>query len=590
MTPPRMCEDCGRKPQGYHGRKQCYDCKPGSKGRPRPCRRCGSTGNYWAAHLCKRCHQYAPQQLESCRDCQAWGVSRTYKWLCRGCGGWRLTYPGTRPCVSCGDERSVNDQNVCRLCWCQAKFIQPRLKRRQRGLFDVVAANFHGQQLFFANMGSSLSGHRPPPVADRLKQPLLEGFERQRKRNRQARQLDLFAPEPIRDCARLYGFPDPPDFRLARTLDTLACEHGARYGWIDRRTYLARVSIRVLLGMREATGTPIRASEVAQLIAHGLQARAVLAILDDAGMLDDDRPATIETWFQDHIRDLPDPMTGELQTWFDVLHQGSTTSPRSRPRTASTIKCRLSWALPTLRSWVLAGHDSLREISREDIVAVLPAAGTPRATLGNGLRSIFGTLKAHKVIFVNPMSRIQVGNFTRSIPLPADMDQLRGALNSPDPPGAAMAALMIFHGLRPAELRGLQLTDVRDGRLHLADRVQPLADPVKSRLASYLDYRHRRWPDSINPHFFVHVRSAGSTKPTQTSWVNDHLGMSAQAIRQDRMVDEAQATGGDLRRMADFFGVTVDTAAHYASMLNHPALTDGSTDDIDTGSRTQGPV
>jgi hypothetical protein len=66
--------------------------------------------------------------------------------------------------------------------------------------------------------------------------------------------------------------------------------------------------------------------------------------------------------------------------------------------------------------------------------------------------------------------------------------------------------------------------------------------------------------------------------------------MSAQAIRQDRMVDEAQATGGDLRRMSDFFGVTIDTAAHYASMLNHPELTNGQTDSTIVGSATEGPV
>ena len=38
-----------------------------------------------------------------------------------------------------------------------------------------------------------------------------------------------------------------------------------------------------------------------------------------------------------------------------------------------------------------------------------------------------------------------------------------------------------------------------------------------------------------------------------------HLGMSAQAIRADRIVDETYATPGDLRRICDFFGVTMNS-------------------------------
>lgn len=581
-----MCEGCGRKPQAYHSRRWCYDCKPGTNGRPRPCRRCGSTGDYWAERLCRRCHQYAPQELESCRDCLAWGVRRTQNWLCEPCRHWRSLYSDPRPCVSCGEQRSANDQDVCRLCWHQARARRPRLGARRRGPIDIAAANADGQQLFFANWSSFLNDRRNRPR--RPDRTTARGPAPRKKS--QGLQLNLLAPDPIRNTAKRYGFSDPPDARLAFRLDTLACEHAARHGWTTKKTNQVRVSIRVLLGMRQAAGTPIRATDVMQLIDLGLVTHPVMAMLKEADLLDEDRPATIETWFQGRIVGLPEAMTGELQIWFDVLHHGSLTPPRSRPRTPSTIKCRLGWSLPTLHDWAIAGHQSLREISREDILAVLPTAETPRAKLGSGLRSIFGTLKARKVIFVNPMARIQVGNFARTIPLPGDTHRLRKVLNSSDPSCAALAALLVFHGLRPAELRELQLTDVHDGRLFLADRTVPLADPVKARLASYLDYRHQRWPNSINPYFFIHYRSAGTVGPIKTYWVNGRLGMSAQAIRQDRMVDEAQATGGDLRRMSDFFGVTIDTAAHYASMLNHPELTNGQTDSTIVGSATEGPV
>jgi len=48
--------------------------------------------------------------------------------------------------------------------------------------------------------------------------------------------------------------------------------------------------------------------------------------------------------------------------------------------------------------------------------------------------------------------------------------------------------------------------------------------------------------------------------------------MSGSAVRRDRIVDETIATGGDLRRVSDFFGVTVTTTEHYATVLGHPSL------------------
>jgi hypothetical protein len=50
--------------------------------------------------------------------------------------------------------------------------------------------------------------------------------------------------------------------------------------------------------------------------------------------------------------------------------------------------------------------------------------------------------------------------------------------------------------------------------------------------------------------------------------------MPARAIRQDRMVGEAIATDGDLRRICDLFGVTIATAQHYAGS---PFSADSST-------------
>lgn len=577
-----MCEGCGRKPQAYHDRRFCYDCKPGSKGRPRPCRRCGSTGDYWSSGLCRRCHQYAPQRPESCRDCLAWGALRIDKWLCRGCRAWREKCPDTLACIGCRGIRLVNQHGACRLCWLQA-----RTRARQDDTpIDVIAANRHGQQLMLANTYFWAKDRRPRlPAAP---PPVRETQQRRRRYRPDRGQLNLFAYRPVEDGALRYGFGDPPNLKLSLLLDRLTCEHAAAHGWHREQTTKIRVAVRVLQAMRNLTQTPILASDVVQLISVDLAARPVIDILAANDLLIDDRVPTVQIWFDEHIEGLPAAMDKELRFWFDILHRGSSTPPRSRPRADGTIRHLTRSALPTLRAWADDGHRSLREITREQVLAVLPASGTPRVLLGRALISIFGVLKRHKIIFVNPTARIVIGNFDRRIPMPVDIAQARAAFTSADPVQAALTALIGIHGLRVSETCNLQLTDVRDGRLYLPDRTIVVARSVKTRLDAYLGYRAARWPNSANPHLFIHYLSAGHLRPVGPTWVNKRVGMSPNALRQDRIVDETQATGGDLRRICDFFGVTMATAEHYARTLNHPGLADAPPH-THAGSRTQGP-
>lgn len=564
------CEGCGLKPPAYRQRRFCYDCKPGSKGRPRPCRKCGSTKDYWTERLCRRCHQYAPQHPEPCRDCFAWGARRPQKWLCQACIGWRAWYPTLDVCISCDRELHVNPHGACRLCWRQAKLVQERLRGRRRGELDIIEFNRHGQQLFFANMGSSKNGYRPPQRPDQADIVKVPWVRPRRVRT----QLDLFIQDWLTTAFQRRDINWPRQLAHANKIDALVVDHAARHGWRSQKTHNVRVAARWLVTNHVGGDGRFNVSDANGLVDLQLPVRPLLAVLDEADLLDDDRPATIEVWFDRKVRVLPDPMSKELRVWFDVLHRGSSTPPRRRPRSPITIKSRLNWALPTLVLWAAAGHESLREISREDILTVLPGSGTPRATLGAALRSIFTTLKQRKLIFYNPMARMSVGNPERRIPLPADPSRLRLVLNAPDPTARAIAALVIYHGLRPVEVRHLQLTDVRDGQVHLPDRVIPLAQPVTRRLTDYLDERHRRWPTSVNPHLFIHILNAGGTHAATSAWVTDRVGTPASQLRAARIVDEVLATGGDLRRVCDFFGVTMTTAEHYAQLLDNPDLTE----------------
>ncbi|MDF1596207.1 MAG: hypothetical protein P1T08_16555 [Acidimicrobiia bacterium] len=374
-------------------------------------------------------------------------------------------------------------------------------------------------------------------------------------------------PHHLRQQLDLFDQPDP---RL-EILESISRDRAVRFGWSKVTLKRVLAGIRTLCRLHPAADT-IRATDVAALTARGLPVSQCLDLFAAAEMLHDDRTPAIEAWFARQVADLPEAMVSELQLWFDVLSNGSTQPPRSRPRSPITIKTRLAWALPTLKAWAYQGHQSLREISRQDVEVALPAGGNPRATLGYALRSIFGTLKAHKTIFTNPTSRIDVGTIDRHQPLPLDPDQIREAFTSTDPGRAVLAGLIAFHGIRSKEIRDLALTDLRDGRLHLPDRTIPLAEPVKTRLAVWLDYRNDRWPHTANPHLFIHHRTATGTGPVGSRWVGLALGFSPDALRQDRILDEALATSGDVRRISDLFGVTVKTAERYARVLDPPGL------------------
>lgn len=585
-----MCEVCGLRPEAFKARRWCYECKPGSRGRPLPCRRCGAVGDYWAGRLCRGCHPHAPQRPESCRDCLAWGVSRLRGWLCQACTSWRYLHPGTGTCISCRREIAVNDHHACRLCWLQSFERQVRVGLPR----DVLEANRAGQQLWFANLSSYRNGYQPHPRRDYRRpqdqvRPLGDDTDLQLSAlpAHHPGQQDLFAYDRVEDPARAFGFGDPPSSRFAAVLDRHVLEHAERHGWTERTTTRARITVRVLQARYRIQGPPITTSDVLELRNHGLHVRLAMVALDDAGLLVDDRSATLTTWFERQITGLPQPMTAELRTWFEVLHHGSTTPPRSRPRHDATIRTRTRWAMPTLRTWAAAGHESLREITREDLLAVLPGEGNPRVTLGRALRSIFATLKKHRVLFINPTARLRIGNFERRIPMPVDLERIRAPFDSADPTTAAIAALVAVHGLRPSEVTALQLSDVRDHRLTLPDRSIVLAPATKARLDAYLAYRRQRWPGTINPHFLVHMRSAATTEPVRVPWLTDKLGTSPARLRQDRILAEVHA-GGDQRRICDFFGVTITTAEHYTGTLNHPDLDDFISEP--TGSRTRTPT
>jgi integrase len=530
---------------------------PGGPFTSPPCSRCGSSDDYFTAGLCARCHLFAPQRVDSCRHCLAWGATRHDKWLCGGCRGDVRRRPGT--CASCHRSVPVNHRSICRLCWRNASGA-----RGPRGAFDPITPNRNGQQLFFAGMTKLGTVQRPRETEMVLVLP----------RPVTHRQLVLFPIEPDLRCG-IERLPAPRAPELATALEAFARRYALDEGVMGpRHLYRVVTGIRVLLGLQDTPGAPITTTEAQRLRQVGLLVRPVCVVLAAAGWLEDDRRPAIESWFERQIDPLPEAMRAELRVWSEVMLRGSTSYPRRRPRSETTIRLYLRWALPILTTWAEAGHESLREISREDVLEALPREGLPRSNAARSLRSIFGLLKARKLIFANPMARMRTWVSTSKEPLPADRPALREALSSSDPARAALAALAAFHGLRSGEIRSLKLTDLRDGRLLVGDRSVVLAEPALMRLRDYLEHRRERWPSSTNGYLFVSRRTARRHEPVSPRWVFLAVDVpgGVDALRQDRILDEAQASDGDTRLLCDLFGLSVPAATRYSLTIDHPDL------------------
>lgn len=564
VTIPRPCTRCGQRPVKSAQSDYCYPCQPGGPVTPPPCRKCGSTTDFYTAGLCIRCHRFSPLTVDSCPDCHAWGTRRGNNWLCEGCRSWRRNHPDRAACRICHRTQHVND-GVCRLCRKQALW----LPNDTAGHATLIRR--WGHQLFFADMFTGLGVRGTRATAAEQRRHLAARPIHVRRPVRYQQLVAFTLPRDLHAGQR-QGFPEPPDPRLVAYLDACVTEHAARHGWDTKVATRARMGLHILLGLQDTPGAAINASDVAALSFLDVPVRPILDVLAAFSFLHDDRVPTIERWFADKTADLPAAVATDLRWWFEVMLHGHTSPPRSKPRAPRTIQSKLRWALPALHAWAEAGCTHLREITRDDVLAVLPASGTPRQTMIHGLRSIFRLLKSHKRVFINPTARIPVGRPAGRVPLPTPVDRIREALASNDSTRAAIAALVAFYALPAGQLRDLQLTDIRDGRLRLGSRIIPLAYPVCDRLRAYLDYRATRWPITANPHLFIHYRSANHLGPVQIEWLAHRLGLSTQAVREDRILNEVHATGGDIRRLCDLFGLSVGGAARYTAVLDHPDL------------------
>ena len=75
-----------------------------------------------------------------------------------------------------------------------------------------------------------------------------------------------------------------------------------------------------------------------------------------------------------------------------------------------------------------------------------------------------------------------------------------------------------------------------------------------------------------------------ATTPVAARYPWHRYDLQPRPLREDRILHEIHATGGDIRRICDLFGLSVNAAMRYTAVLEHPHLAA----DSDRGSGTQG--
>jgi hypothetical protein len=568
-----MCSRCqtNRAAWTYPRVDFCYDCLPGGPFSPPPCRRCGATRNYFSQGLCSICHPGSPQHPGACKGCLAWGVYRRYNWTCWPCRWWRTHFP-EGICDYCGRTARLGERRACRLCLEHARMHQ------EPGRAPDLNLAKHGQQLFLANMlFQRPKTRRLQPTPRQLREPWRSkyknrlpfepgtGFDEQA-----GLQLTLFNiaadPEAVRQRVLI------EDSELTRYCASIVNEHAKQFGWSVRQRNDVIRSLRLLQTLRSTPQAKIRASDVLQLPRYSGNITSTIDVLAAADLLIDDRPSRVEHYFASKTSDLPPVMRRQLEVWLEVLTQGATRAPRQRARDPQTVQLHITGIAPIIAAWAKAGHQSLAEITPAQILEALPAERGRRYLAHNGFRSLFKTLKARKLIFANPMRAVPSTNPAINIPLPLDVALIRERLNSPEPVIALSVALISFHALTKLQLRQLRVTDISDGRLRLGDRSIPLAAPVRTRLAAWLDYRARTWPNTANPYLIINRRTAPRLTPIGGTYPWQQAKLSPQLLREDRILSEIHATGGDARRICDLFGLSITGATRYLGALEHPGL------------------
>jgi hypothetical protein len=157
--------------------------------------------------------------------------------------------------------------------------------------------------------------------------------------------------------------------------------------------------------------------------------------------------AVIEPLLSARLAPLTAPVAAEVRTWVEALQGRGRRAGSARQN--PTIQGYLRILQAPLASWS-ARYASLRQVTTDDLTAELPLlSGATRRLALSAMRSLFGTLKARRVLFTNPAAPLTGQRIQPPPVLPLD-DGLRAGLlgRLHGPAGRLIVLLAGVHALR----------------------------------------------------------------------------------------------------------------------------------------------
>ncbi|TCO48141.1 hypothetical protein [Actinocrispum wychmicini] len=316
----------------------------------------------------------------TCAECFAWGVLPGC--CCRACYTFHNLHPAGQ-CAACHRIVAIK-QDYCRLCWLQA--LEDAKAAGKPTVSETFLRGVRHQQLFFARMhrdhyrvpgrvrlgklGTRKVRSKPaaiPPseaAPDGIQLQLALDLRRDYRRFDRRQHADLNNPAVIR--AR----------RAARAL-------GEARGW--SHDLAKRIDEGMVVLLSNHTGEDkIRYSELLPAVRHRGR---IAEVLDQLGLLNDDRVPAFETWLERKLDVLAPGIREATEEWIRTLHTGG---PRTHPRNISTVWGYLGAVRPILLTW---SHDyhHLREVTRDDIHEISHSLqGNTRHHTLYALRSLSG--------------------------------------------------------------------------------------------------------------------------------------------------------------------------------------------------------
>jgi hypothetical protein len=508
--------------------------------------------------LASRRRRPRASRLRSCDHCLAWGVLTER--LCKACRSFASTHTaGT--CATCGRDLPV-DAGVCRPCRKQASLIAgPGYKTA----LDLSVARVTGHQLRFRF--GRLVGDDCGPV-----NALPAAAQPARTRLRSCWvQLLLF--DVPRDLSRVSAQLPPLDAGLADRLRAEAGRLAELRGWSPRTLSLTQRGLRILMAVH-GPGEPVRASTARQLTARNMPFPHIIDVLAAAGVLEDDRPDTLAIWLDEQLAGLPAQIRAELDTWLGLLRHGG---PRRRPRSRTTIVGNI-YSIRTFLADIGGRYSTLRQVTHDDITTWLAGRpGRSRPRDASTLRGLFGALKAERLIFANATRGVRVSRRNPSVPapLPAQLLTATAVAAKDDPALQVAVALAGVHALLPGQIRHLRLdqADLAGQRLDPGGLDRPLDEFTAGAIRGYLGFRSLRWPATTSPYLLVTRKTAHTGQPVSEFWMTRlfrGLPVTAEQLRDDRIVEEALAGRADPLHLAAVFGFGPRTGLRYAQAARQP--------------------